>query len=163
MIPPGTRAASRARCSPTRRFSASVSSTHGPAMRNSASVGKRTIAASVRGFDERTLSGSALAAAVGLRGGGDEAGEEWMRPRRTRLQLGVELTANKPGVRHELDDLDELAVRREAAQSHSVLHEEVAVSIRDFITVTVSLTHLGDSIHFSRARPASEPARIGPE
>src|SRR6266550_3001486 len=101
-------------------------------MRNSASVGKRTIAASVRGFDERPLSRSTLAAAVRLRGGGDEAGEERMRPRRARLQLGVELAANKPGVRHELDDLDELAVRRKATQSHAILHEEVAIAIRDF-------------------------------
>src|SRR6476646_586356 len=151
MMPPGTRSASFARCSPTRRFSASVSSTHGPAMRNSASVGKRTIAASVRGFDERPFSRSTLAAAARLCGSGDEAGEERMRPRRPRLQLGVELAANEPGMRDELDDLDQLAVRREAAQSHSVLHEEVAIAIRDFITMTVSFAHLRNPIHLGRA------------
>src|SRR5689334_17135402 len=110
MMPPGTRSARRARCSPTRRFSASDSSTHGPAMRNSASVGKRTIAASVCRFDEWAFSRSAFPTAARLRGGGDEAGEEGMRSRRTRLQLGMELAADEPRMRVQLDDLDKLAI-----------------------------------------------------
>src|SRR5689334_9047762 len=110
MIPPGTRSARRARCSATRRFSASDSRTHGPAMRNNASVRKRTIATSVRRFNQRALTGSTFAAAARLCRGGDEPGEERMGARRARLQLGMELAADEPRVRVQLNDLDELAV-----------------------------------------------------
>src|SRR5438093_4643506 len=111
MIPPGTRSARRARWSPTRMFSASDSSTQGPAMKNSASVRKRTIAASVRGLDERPLAFPCITTPACLRRRGDEPGEERMRTRRTRLQLRMELTADEPRMRLELDDLDELPVR----------------------------------------------------
>src|SRR6266567_136482 len=105
MMPPGTRSARRARCSPTRRFSASDSRTHGPAMRNSASLGKRAIAASVCSFDERPLFRVTVAAPGRLGGRGDESGEERMRTCRARLELGVELAADEPRMRLELDDL----------------------------------------------------------
>src|SRR5690348_6819893 len=111
MMPPGTRSARRARCSPTRRLSASDSSTQGPAMRNSASVGNRAVTASIRRFDERALAGAPAAESIRLRGGGDEASEERVRARGTRLQFRVELTANEPGMAWQLDDLDELTVR----------------------------------------------------
>src|SRR3954451_3031634 len=111
MMPPGTRSARRARCSPTRKFSVSDSRTQGPAMRKSASVGKRAIASSVRGFDEGSFLCLALTPAPGLRGSRDESREERVGPRRPRLQLGVELTADEPRVVLELDDLNELAIR----------------------------------------------------
>src|SRR5438477_8494851 len=109
-MPPGTRRGRRASGGPTRRFSARDARTHGPAMRNSASLRNRTIAASVCCFDQRALPGSAFASATGLGGGGDEAGEQRMRTRGARLQLGMELTANEPRMRLQLDDLDELSV-----------------------------------------------------
>src|SRR6059058_3155187 len=111
MMPPGTRSARRARCSPTRRFSASDSRTQGPAMRNNASLGKRAISALVGCFDERPFFRLTVATASRLGCRSDESGEERMRPRRPRLELGVELTADEPRVRLQLDDLDELAVR----------------------------------------------------
>jgi len=52
--PPGRRSASRASRSPTRKLSASSSTTHGPAMRKSRSQGKNT-----RPFGTRALSPSA--------------------------------------------------------------------------------------------------------
>src|SRR3954462_2364775 len=117
-MPPGTRSARRARCSPTRRFNASDSRTQGPAMRNSALLGKRAIAASVCGFDERPLFRLTVATTRRLGSSGDKSREERMRTSGPRLKLRMELTANEPRVRLELDDLDELAVRRESAQSH---------------------------------------------
>src|SRR3954470_3329973 len=144
MMPPGTRSARRARCSPTRKFSVSDSRTQGPAMRKSASVGKRAIASSVRGFDEGSFLRLALAltSAPRLRGSRDESREQRVGPRGPRLQLGVELTADEPRVVLELDDLNELAIRGESAQTHPVLHEELTVVIRDFITMAVALAHL---------------------
>src|SRR6185437_16028122 len=137
-MPPGTRAARRARCSPTRRLRASLSSTHGPAMRNSASR-RKSDGTSVRGFDERRRAAIAAAAALAVDCRGDESGEEGVRPRGPRLELGMELAPDEPGMRRQLDDFDELAVGREAAELHAVLHEEVAVGIRNFITVAVPL------------------------
>src|SRR5687768_624287 len=86
-----------------------------------------------------------------------------MRARRPRLQLGVELTADEPGMFRKLDHLDQLAVRRESAQPEPMLDEEVAVGVRDLIAVAVPLTHLGHAIYLGRARAAREPAGIGPE
>src|SRR5262249_16941873 len=42
----------------------------------------------------------------------DEPGEQRMRPQRLRLELGVELNGNEPGMVRQLDHLDELAVER---------------------------------------------------
>src|SRR5690349_21480745 len=142
MMPPGMRSARRARCSPTRKFSVSDSRTQGPAMRKSASVGKRAISSSVRCLDEGSFLRLAFPASTRLGRGGNESREERMRPRRPRLQLGMELTADEPGVILELDDLDELSIRREPAEPHPMLHEEIAVAIRDFVTMSVPLAHL---------------------
>src|SRR5438105_7067836 len=86
-----------------------------------------------------------------------------MRARRTRLELRVELTTDKPRVCRELDDLDELPVGGEAAELHPVLHEQVAIGIRDLITMTMALAHFGLAVNLSGARPAGEPARIRAE
>src|SRR5581483_4968186 len=114
---------------------------------------------SVGGLVER---GGTLAAALalGARGGGDESGEERMRARRPRLQLGVELAAEEPRMVRELDDLDELAVGREAAQAHAVLDEQLAILIRDLITVPVALAHLRRAVDLRGARAPREPAGI---
>src|SRR5690242_1143762 len=163
MMPPGTRSASLARCSPTRRFSASDSRTQGPAMRKSASEGKRAISSSVRGLDEGPLLRLAFPTPSRIRRGGDESREKRMWPRGARLELGVELAADEPGVVLELNDLDELPVRREAAQPHPVLHEEVAIAIRDLVTMPVPLAHLGHAVDLGGARATSEPTRVGAE
>src|SRR6185437_13432087 len=158
-MPPGTRSARRARCSPTRRLSASLSSTHGPAMRNSASR-RKSDGTSVRGFDERRRAAIASAAALAVYRRGDESGEERMRPGGPRLKLGVKLAADEPGMRRQLDDLDELTVGRQAAQLHAVLHEQVAVGIRDFISVAVPLAHFRLAVDLRGAGTASQPAGV---
>src|SRR5919106_6472170 len=137
MIPPGTRSPSRARCSPTRMFSASLSTTQGPAMRKSASLGKaRTSVGNLL----LTTTGSPLAhAALGTRCSGDEPREQRMRTRGARAQLGMELTPDIPRMRWQLDHLHQRAVRREPAEPQSVLGEEVAIVVRHLVPVTVAL------------------------
>src|SRR5690348_12400484 len=112
MMPPGTRSARRARCSPTRRLSVSSSSWQGPAIRKSASVGKSD-ATSVRRLDVSTALALGDALRLAQRGG-DEAGEQRVWTRRTRLELRVELAADEVRVRRELHHLDERPVGREA-------------------------------------------------
>src|SRR4029453_3360867 len=102
--------ASLARASPTRRFSSSLSSTHGPAIRKSLSAGQSSALLFLRFF------GRALPAASGWRlrlsGGPDEARKERVRACWPRLELGMELAADVPWMRLHLHHLDERAVRR---------------------------------------------------
>src|SRR5919106_856798 len=148
MIPPGTRSLSRARCSPTRMFSASPSTTQGPAMRKSASLGKARTSV---GDLWLATTGSPLGrSALGVCCGGDEPSEQRMRTRRARAQLGMELTPDIPGMRWQLDHLDQGAVRREPAEPQTVLGEQVAIGVRHFIPVTVTLAHFGHTIDLGR-------------
>src|SRR5258708_16815323 len=63
----------------------------------------------------------------------DEAGEQRMRARRPRLELGMELTPDEPGMRRQLDDLHELSVRRQPAEPHTVVYENAAILIRHLL------------------------------
>src|SRR2546423_2669981 len=114
-------------------------------------AGKAGHAASVRGLDEWPLLRLTFVPARRLCCGGDKSSEQRMRPRRPRLQFRMELAADEPGVRLQLDDLDELPVWREATQPHAVLNEELAVPIRNFITMAVTLAHLGYTIDLGGA------------
>lgn len=59
------------------------------------------------------------------------------------LELGVELAADVPGVIAELNHLDELAIRRQAAQHHARGDESLAVGVVDLEAVAVALLDLG--------------------
>src|SRR5687768_947708 len=159
MIPPGMRGARRASSSATRRFSASSSSTQGPAMRNSAL--SRNRATSVAGPRERRSRLPSLR----LRPDrcGDEPGEQRVRARRTRFELGVELTAEEPRVLRILDDLDELAVRADAGETHPMFGKGVAKAVGDLVTVAMPLADLRNAIHFGRFRSAVQARGIRPQ
>src|SRR4051812_26477176 len=86
-----------------------------------------------------------------------------MRSRGARLQLRVELTAHEPRMIRELDHLHELSIRREPAELHAVLHEQVAIRIRHLVAMTVPLTHFSHTVHLSGARAAREPAWVRAE
>src|ERR1700704_3380587 len=105
MMPPGILSASFASASPTRRLSSSVSSTHGPAIRKSLSAGNSS-ATLFRRFYWRALPADSDWR-FRLHGRSDEAREERMRTRGARLQLGMELAADEPGVRLQLHHLDQ--------------------------------------------------------
>src|SRR3954463_8882029 len=104
MIPPGIFSASLASASPTRRLSSSLSRTQGPAMRKSLSPGKNSATLFPR-FEGRALPDAAVRC-FRLHGCADEAGEERMRTRRSRLKLGMELAAEVPRVRRQLHHFD---------------------------------------------------------
>src|SRR5216110_561903 len=138
---------SSASASPTRRFMSSDSTTHGPAMRNGeAPPPPKCCAMSVATAGElrrplrlsegRRSPGPALVARRA-----HEPGEQGMWPGGSRLQLGVELAADEPGVIGQLDHLDQLAVGREPGAPHAVFGEHVAVRVRHFVAVTMPLAH----------------------
>src|SRR4051812_43861638 len=103
-MPPGMRSATLARRSATLRLRASSSSTQGPAITNSAS--SRNTVTSVARLRERRCRLTTLSLCLHCRG--DEAGEQRVRAGRTRLEFGVELAPDEPGMVGVFDDLHEL-------------------------------------------------------
>src|SRR5260221_11251917 len=93
----------------------------------------------------------------------NEAGEQRMGARRPRLELGMELAPDEPGMRRQLDDLHELPIRRQPAEPHTVVDEEVAILVRNLVAVTMWLADLGDAIHLRDARSAREATGIRTE
>src|SRR3979490_2368189 len=111
-------APSSASASPTRRFKASDSTTHGPAMRKGAAPGPKCCATSVAAAGElrRPLRLSEWRRAPGpalLARRAHEPAEQGVRPRGSGLELGVELAPDEPGVVGELDHFHQRAVGRE--------------------------------------------------
>src|SRR5258705_13352911 len=86
-----------------------------------------------------------------------------MRARGPRLKLGVELAADEPRMRWQFHYLNQLAVRREAAEAQSVLDEEVTVGVRHLVPMPVPFAHFSDAVHLGGTRPAREAAWIGAE
>src|SRR2546421_3691492 len=108
-------APSSASASPTRKFSPSDSSTHGPAIRNGVAPPAkcRTISVASGGEPGRPLGLGRSRPGPGamlLARRPHEAGEQRVRPCRPGLELRMELTSDEPRVIGELDDLDQRAV-----------------------------------------------------
>src|SRR3954468_15797012 len=119
MTPPGMRSATLARCSATWRLSASSSSPQGPAMTNSASSRNTRSLIIPSAARERRHGFAPLF--LGLHRRGNESGEERVGAGGTRLELGMELTAEVPRVLRIFDDLDELSVGADTAEAQTVL------------------------------------------
>src|SRR5689334_9011325 len=96
----------------------------------------------------------------GLHRSADEAGEQRMRASGTRLQLGMELTTDEPGMRLQLDHLYQRSIRRKAAQIQTVLDEGIAILVVDFIAMSVTLADLWHCIDLRGQSALPEPARI---
>src|SRR5687768_16286745 len=105
MTPPGIFSASFARASPTRRLSSSLSSTHGPAMRKSLSVGNKS-ATLFRRFYRCPLPAASWWR-LRLDRRADEARKKRMGTSRAGLELRMELTADVPRMRLQLHHLDQ--------------------------------------------------------
>ena len=74
-----------------------------------------------------------------------------MRLQRLRLELGVELHRDVPGMRRQLDDLDELAVERAADDLEAVLGERLLVEAVELVAVAMALVDDVGSPYSSRA------------
>src|SRR3990172_1578846 len=93
----------------------------------------------------------------------DELPEQRVRPRGTRLELGVELPAYEPGVIRQLDHLDQSVIRREAGQSHSVLFQDLPILVVDLKPVSMPLADLIGAVRLVSHGGDDDTARIGPE
>src|SRR2546427_204556 len=77
------------------------------------------------GDDDRVVLGGSRPTTVERRA--DEVPEQWVRPGRPGLELGVELAGHEEGVIRQFDDLDEPAVRGVPGDDHPGLLERAAV------------------------------------
>src|SRR5258705_522822 len=111
MMPMPSLTASSASASPTRTLRSSVSTTHGPAIRNGLFSAANRGAISVRQLSQFPRRLDARMELVVRDSGAHEARKQRMRAHRARLQLGMELTADEPGMLGQLDHLDERAIR----------------------------------------------------
>src|SRR2546425_99785 len=61
----------------------------------------------------------------------------------TGFEFRVELHADKPGMIAQLDDLDQLAIRRQTAEDHAPGHKPLTVGVVELVAVAVAL---GDAL-----------------
>src|SRR5262245_64390548 len=83
---------------------------------------------------------------------------EWFR-----LELGVELDRHVPGVRWQLDYLDELAVERTTDDFESLIGQRFFVQAVELVTVAMSLVDHCLAVQLAGLRSGLELAGIGPE
>src|SRR5204862_5743248 len=151
MTPMPSLTASSASASPTRTLSSSDSTTHGPAMRNGQLSAANRWGMSVGQFGQRARRRVARAQRAVIARRADKAGEQRMRAHRPRLELGMELTADEPGMVGQLDHLDQRTIGGKTRATHAILREHVAIGVRDLVAVAVALAHLGGIVRLRDA------------
>ena len=72
--------------------------------------------------------------------------EERVRSQRLRLELGMELAAEKPGMPWRFDDLHVLAVGRAACDAEPGIGERLFVFAIELVAVAVALGDLGSAV-----------------
>src|SRR4051812_12406741 len=144
---------------------ASLSMTHGPAISTSAPAPMLTPPAST-GTTRLPYHGGrgrlrvrALVAAARL----DESGEQRVRLQRLRLELGMELHRDVPGMRRQLDDLDELAVERAADDLESFVGQRLLEQAVELVAVAVPLVDDVAAVQRVRFRSRAQLALVGAE
>src|SRR5882762_9553301 len=73
--------------------------------------------------------------------GTDEVAEEGRGPRRTRLELRMELARDEPRMVGQLDDLDQAAFLERSGDHQASLRERRPIVVVDLVTVPVALVH----------------------
>src|SRR5262245_32377460 len=88
----------------------------------------------------------------------DEAVEERMRARGPALELRVELRADEPWMGLQLDDLDEVVVRRAPADDHARRLSALAIGVVELVAVAVALEDDWLAVRLRRLRSRRQAA-----
>jgi hypothetical protein len=96
-------------------------------------------------------------------GGGDEGGEQRVRPGRLRFELGMELHGDVPRVAGQLRDLDELAVGRSPGDAQPVLGERALVQTVELVAVAMALVDQRGAVDALRQRARRQLAGVRAE
>src|SRR4029453_17718534 len=95
--------------------------------------------------------------------GADELAEQRVRPRRSRAELGVELTGHEERVTLELDDLDESAVRRQTREHETLARQRLVVRGVDLVPVAMAFVDDGLAVDLRRAGAWHDVALLRPQ
>src|SRR4051794_2386246 len=98
-----------------------------------------------------------------LQGGGDEVAEQGVGLGRLRLELGVELDGEEPGVVGQLDDLDQVAVGAGAGGAQAGLVERPAIGVVDLVAGAVPLVDPVAPVGGEGAAVGGQHAGPGPQ
>src|SRR5262249_37308700 len=90
----------------------------------------------------------------------DERGKQRMRPRRLRLELGMELNREVPRMTRQLGDLHELSVWRSTRDAKPILGQRPLVQAIELVTVTMALVNQVGAVDALRERSRSGRARV---
>src|SRR5215211_5501435 len=82
----------------------------------------------------------------------DEVLKERRRPGGPRLELGMELAGDEPGMVGQLEDLDELTLQVGAGDNEARLGHPLPVQVVDLVAVPMPLEHDALAVGLVRAR-----------
>src|SRR5688572_16664479 len=86
-----------------------------------------------------------------------------MRTVRPRLELGMELAPDEPGMIGQLDHFDQALIGRLAAQTEAMLREDVTIRVVDLPPVPVAFADVRRAVRLRRAGSRAKPGWIGPQ
>ena len=95
--------------------------------------------------------------------GGDEALEQRMRLVRLAQKFRMELAGDEKRMVLQLDDFDQFAVRRKAAENKAGLLEFFAVGVVEFVAVAVAFVDDKRAVKLARLRADDQLARLRAE
>src|SRR5712692_4834270 len=136
------------------------STTHGPAIRNR---GLSRPTSKPQSFMLSSRDRGLGLAGLILQSGLDECGKERMAAARGRGEFRVELAADEPRMRGQLDHLAQLLALGDAGNAQALVLQSLHVLIVDLVAVAVALVDHVRAVDLARETPRFERGALSPE
>src|SRR5712671_2220813 len=133
------------------------STTHGPAIRNK---GLWRPASNPQSFMLSSRDRGLGLAGLVLQSGLDECGEERMAAARGRGEFRVELAADEPRMRRQLDHLAQLLALGDAGNPQALVLQSLQVLVVDLVAVAVALVDHVRAVDLAREAPGLERSAL---
>src|SRR2546430_5284477 len=133
------------------------STTHGPAMRNR---GSSRPASKPQSFMLSSRDRGLGLAGLVLQRGFDERRKERMPAAGRRSEFGMELAADEPGMRRQLDHLAQLLALGKAGGAQALVPHPLHVLVVDFVAVAVAFVDHVRAIDLAREAPGLERSTL---
>src|SRR5882762_4070110 len=134
------------------------STTHGPAIRNK---GLSRPTSKPQSFMLSSRDRGLGLAGLVLQRGLDERGKERMAAAGRRGEFRMELAADEPGMRWQLDHLAQLLALGEAGNAQALVLQPLHVLVVDFIAVAVAFVDHVRAVDLAREAPGLERSALG--
>src|SRR5947209_1079813 len=134
------------------------STTHGPAMRNK---GLSRPTSKPQSFMLSSRDRGLGLAGLVLQRGLDERRKERMAAAGRRREFRMELAADEPGVRRQLDRLAELLALGEPGNAQALVFQTLHVLVVDFVTMAVAFVDHVRAVDLAREAPGLEHGALG--